>query len=291
VSPAVDRYAELRGLRFHYRESGAGRPVVLLHGLASNAKWWLLVEPHLSAEFHLLALDQRGHGQTEKPDAGYDFQAVVGDLAAFVETLGLERPVVVGHSWGGNVALEYAATFPEAVSGLVLVDGGFLEVSSRPDATWERAEQDLAPPDLTHLSPDQLIAGAKRWELGRIWSDDVEEALLGNFQTVPDGTIRPNLSKTNHMQVVRALWDQKPSRLYEDVRCPVLFIAAERQAEGRAREWLELKREALARAERSLAVSRVVWFADTIHDIPLQRPGELAAEIRAFCLDLPLESG
>jgi pimeloyl-ACP methyl ester carboxylesterase len=93
------------------------------------------------------------------------------------------------------------------------------------------------------------------------------------------------------MQVVRALWDQKPSRLYEDVRCPALFIAAERQAEGRAQEWLDLKREALARAARSLAVSRVVWLADTIHDIPLQRPGELAAEIRAFCLDLPAEPG
>jgi pimeloyl-ACP methyl ester carboxylesterase len=277
-----DAYVELRGLRFHYRSTGAGRPIVLLHGLASNAKWWLLLEPLLSSEFRVLALDQRGHGQSDKPDAGYDFATVVQDLADFVATLGLERPVIVGHSWGGNVALEFATTHPEAVAGLVLVDGGFLEVSSRPGASWERAEQDLAPPDLTHLTPDDLVAGAKRWELGRIWSDEIEEALMGNFSTVEDGTIRPNLSRTNHMQVVRALWDQKPSELYGQVRCPVLFIAAERQAEGRALEWLQLKREALERAEVAVPNCRVVWFKDSIHDIPLQRPKELARVIEDF---------
>lgn len=281
---ARDAHVELRGLRFHYRESGGGRPIVLLHGLASNAKWWLLVEPLLGARFHVLSLDQRGHGESDKPDDGYDFDSVIGDLAAFIDALALERPVIVGHSWGGNVALQYATSHADKAAGLVLVDGGFLEPSSRPGATWEQAEQQLAPPDLTHLTPDDLIAGAKRWELGRIWSDDVEAALLGNFQVVEDGTIRPNLSRENHMKVVRALWEQEPSELYADVRCPVLFIAAEREAEGRALEWLALKREAIARAEPLLKDGRTLWLADTIHDIPLQRPAELARAIEEFAL-------
>ena len=284
--PAVDASVTLRGLDFHYREyPGAGRPIVLLHGLASNSRWWILVGPLLAKRFRVLALDQRGHGGSATPDE-YDFASVVGDLASFVDELGLDRPVIVGHSWGGNVAIEYAATRQERPAGIVLVDGGFLELSARSGLTWERAEREMAPPDLTHLTPEQLIEGAKRWELGRFWSDEIESALLGNFVVTDDGTIRPHLNRVNHMRVVRALWEQRPSELCAHVRCPTLFIAAEREAEGRAREWLERKREAIERVQGLLEDCQVRWFEDTTHDIPLQRPTELARAIEEFALAL-----
>jgi hypothetical protein len=63
-------------------------------------------------------------------------------------------------------------------------------------------------------------------------------------------------------------------------------VAAERVSEGRAREWLELKREAIARASGLLPDCRVVWFADAIHDIPLQHPLKLVEEIKRFALSL-----
>jgi pimeloyl-ACP methyl ester carboxylesterase len=286
--PARDAFVTLRGVRFHYREyarPGAqpkGRPLVLLHGVASTSRIWLLIGPLLAERFRVFALDERGHGETDKPDSGYDFATVVGDLAAFTDTLGLERPVVAGHSWGGNVALEYAATHPERPAGLVLVDGGFLELSARPGMTWERAEEQMAPPDLTHLTPQELVDMAKKWELGPIWSDEVEAALLANFEATEEGTLRPRLSRSNHMQVVRALWEQRPSELCTRVRCPVLFIAAERESAGRAQEWIAMKREAIGRAAALLADCQVRWFPDTIHDIPLQRPKELAREIIEF---------
>ena len=95
-------FVTLNGLRFRYLEyPGDGEaeapPVVLLHGLASNARWWVLVGPLLARRFRVFALDQRGHGESDTPDSGYDFGTVPGDLAAFVNELGLERPVVVGH--------------------------------------------------------------------------------------------------------------------------------------------------------------------------------------------------
>ena len=281
--PAVDRDITLSGLRLAYRDyAGEGRPVVLLHGVASNARIWSPVAPLLTPRFRVLAVDQRGHGQSDKPSSGYDFPSVVGDVRELIEALGLERPLVAGHSWGGNVALELAARHPERVAGLVLVDGGFMEISARPGMTWERAERELAPPDLTHLTPAQLIEGAKQWELGAIWSEAVEAALLGNFEVTEAGTVRAYLSRANHMQVVRALWEQRPSELYRDVRCPVLFVLAEREGEGRAREWNEMKRVAVERAQERLADCQVLWLKQTIHDIPLHRPGELAQAIEAF---------
>lgn len=285
--PAVDRDITVHGLRLAYREyTGEGRPLVLLHGVASNARIWLPVVPLLAPRFRVLAVDQRGHGQSDKPSSGYDFATVVEDVRQFIETLELKRPVVAGHSWGGNVALELAARHPEHVAGLVLVDGGFMEMSARPGMTWERTERDLAPPDLTHLTRAQLIEGAKQWELGAIWGEDVEAALLGNFEVTEAGTIRPYLSRENHMQVVRALWEQQPSELYRDVRCPVLFVLAERDGEGRMREWNEMKRVAVERAQERLADCQVLWLKETIHDIPLHRPGELAQAIEAFALRL-----
>ena len=285
--PALDRTIALRGLEFHYREyAGQGRPVVLLHGVASSSRIWLLVGPRLGERFRVFALDQRGHGESAKPGDGYDFPSVVGDAAAFIEALGLERPVIVGHSWGGNVAVELAATHPDAVAGLVLVDGGFMEISARPGMTWERAEQELAPPDLTHLTAERLVEMARQWELGPIWSDAIEAALLANFEVAEAGTIRPRLRRENHMQVVRALWDQRLSELCERVTCPVLFAVAERKAEGRVAQWMEMKREGVARAQQRLADCRVRWFQDTIHDIPLHRPAELADVIAEFALRL-----
>jgi pimeloyl-ACP methyl ester carboxylesterase len=281
--PAVDATVDLRGLEFHYREyPGEGPPIVLLHGLASNSRWWILVGPLLAKRFRVLAFDQRGHGGSAAPDDGYDFASVVGDLAAFVDELDLERPVIVGHSWGGNVALEYAATHPERPAGIVLVDGGFIELSSRPGFTWERAEREMAPPDLTHLTPQQLIEGAKRWSLGKFWKDEVEAALLGNFIVTEEGTIRPHLSRANHLRVVRALWEQRPSELCSSVSCPTLFVAAERQSDGRAQEWLEMKRETISRTQKLLAKCEVSWLSDTTHEIPLQRPNELAQQIEEF---------
>ena len=285
--PATDNFVNLNGLRFHDREyAGPGRPIVLLHGLASNSRWWLLGGPLLARRFRVLALDQRGHGESDKPDDGYDFATVTGDLAAFVDALELERPVVVGHSWGGEMALEYAATYPERAAGAVLVEGGFMEVSARPGATWERTQEMMAPPDMTHLTPEKLVEMAKQWELGPIWSEEIESALLGNFRVAEDGTIRPHLSWANHMQVVRAYWERRPSQLYPKVRCPVLVLVAERQAEGRAAEWMEMKREAIRRAEGQLSDCQVRWFPDSIHDLPLQRPQEMAQAIEEFALAL-----
>ena len=286
--PATDAWVTLRGLRFHYRKyAGEGRPLVLLHGVASNARWWLLVGPLLARRFRVFALDQRGHGETDKPDSGYDFASVVGDLGAFIDALGLEQPIVVGHSWGGNVALQFAAQHPERPAGLVLVDGGFMEMSARPGMTWERTERELAPPDMTHLTPQRLVEMAKQWELGSLWSEEVEAALMANFEVTEAGTIRPHMRRENHMQVVRALWDQRPSDLCPHVRCPVLFVAAEREGAGRVQEWMEMKREAIGRAERLLPDCQVRWFPDTTHDIPLHRPAELAQAIEEFALGLP----
>lgn len=286
---AQDRWVELRGLKFHYRDwGGKGTPVVLLHGLASQSHIFDLVAPLLARNARVVALDQRGHGESSKPDAGYDFENVVADLLAFFAALKIKRAILIGHSWGGNVALQFAATHPDRTAALVFIDGGFLDMQANPKMTWEFAEQRLAPPRLDGTPVGKFKAMIKEY-LDALWSPKVQQIILGNFEILPDHqgdlgqTIRPHLSFEHHMQILRALWEQRPPTLYPKIECPVLLLPARTDAMNQdERAFLGAKRKAVAAAQQMLAESETVWFNHTVHDVPLQRPRKLANTITRF---------
>ena len=250
---------------------------LLLHGLASNARFWEPVAGRLAAAGHAAyAPDLRGHGRSDAPSSGYDFATVTNDVAGLVLALGLTRFILAGHSWGGHVALNYAAGHDPA--GLALVDGGFTQLSDSPDATWEKVERALTPPQ---LAGTPLAAFQERLESAqRDWPGDVpwQEIVLANFEIRSDGTIAPHLAFENHMQVVRAMWEFPTYQRFAAVPCPVLIAAA--RAEGplarREEAFLDLKRRGEEQALARIPQVRFVWMDDTDHDIPLHRPGELA---------------
>lgn len=277
----TDCYLNLHGLPFHYRDwGGDGRPVLLLHGLASTCHIWDLVAPRLAADFRVVALDQRGHGLSAQVDEGFDFATVSGDAAAFIGALGWERPVIVGHSWGADVALELAAAQPELAAGLIFVDGGAIEPSARPGWTLEQAREDMAPPIFTGFTEEmmrQRVSSGGRF--GPNPPEAVVEAVLANFRTLDDGTIQANLRRENHLRIIDALWDHKPSQLYPTLQCPVLMLPA-RQSSPDAHDRRFRREESIAKAASLLPTSKTVWLEDSIHDVPLQRPELVANTIR-----------
>ena len=124
-APHTSRYVEANGLKLHYLDYGTeGRPPMLcLHGGAVNAHWFDFVAGGFTSTYHVRALDQRGHGESERadpPDYGYDRYA--SDVSQVVEKLGLRDLVLVGHSMGGLVSLVYAATYPGRAKALVVID-------------------------------------------------------------------------------------------------------------------------------------------------------------------------
>ena len=117
----------LRHQRFHYLEWGdpGAPPLLLLHGSNQSAHSFDLVSLHLADRFHVYALDQRGHGDSEwAKDADYSSEAMGLDAAAFIDALGLDDLTVVGHSMGGQNAMRLALAHPDRVRKLVLVDIG-----------------------------------------------------------------------------------------------------------------------------------------------------------------------
>jgi pimeloyl-ACP methyl ester carboxylesterase len=256
---------------------GAGPPVVLLHGLASNARIWDGVAPLLAgAGLRVVALDQRGHGGSDQPDTGYDFAAVGRDLEAALAGLGIDRPLLVGHSWGANVALAYAADQPARVAGLVLVDGGLAAVADWAGPTREEARRRLAPPRFA-LPLEEWLDRAGRFDGsvagGPGW---IRDYLRAGVEVDDQGVARSRFRFGNHLQVVDALIEQRPEDLFPLVRRPVLLCVAGDD------ELVEVKRAAVDRALALLESATVIWFEDAMHDIPLQRPAELAAELARF---------
>ncbi|MFN8622062.1 MAG: alpha/beta hydrolase [Chloroflexota bacterium] len=247
-------------------------PFLLVHGLASNARLWDGVAVRLASRgFRSVAVDQRGHGRSDKPDDGYDFPTVAADLVAVIDALGLDRPVVAGQSWGGNVVLELGARHASRVRGVVAVDGGTIELS-REFPTWEACAERLAPPPLVGM-PLTRIEGYIRGAHPD-WPEAGIQGTLANFDVRADGTIAPWLTRERHMTILRQLWGHHPTQLYPDVPVPVLLTPAEGPGDppGRA----EGRRRSIDTAVAGLPCARVRWFSPADHDIHAQHPDELA---------------
>ena len=128
VSAAVPtvRFASVRlrtGVQLHYAEQGdrQGEPLLLLHGLGDSWYSFSRILPKLPASFHVFAIDQRGHGDSDRPASGYTMADLSDDAVAFMDAMGITRATVIGHSMGSFVAQRVAITAPERVSRLVLV--------------------------------------------------------------------------------------------------------------------------------------------------------------------------
>jgi len=285
-----DGFVSANGLRLHYRRWHPAEPgprvppILLLHGLASAARIWDFVAPLLAERGYVVtALDQRGHGESDKPDSGYDFAAIIADDRAAVQILGIERPVVVGHSWGAMVALQYAAAYAGDVTALALVDGATNQFSLRPDWSREQAMIDLAPPRFAGTPRETFLSYFRSGALGQQWTPELEDSILHIVQLRDDDTVAPRLDFENHLQIIGAMWDQPLFDLYQQVKCPIKIIVAEQQPKTETQEgYVRMRQQGIASIQALRPDVHVVRMPGTIHDIPLQRPAQLAEEIAAY---------
>ncbi len=247
----------------------AQRPVLLVHGLASNARLWDGVATRLGQAGHpVVAVDQRGHGRSEVPEDGYDTDTCADDLAALVTALGWtgdRAPVVAGQSWGGNVVLSLGARH-DVAAGLALVDGGWLRVGDR-FATFEECWDALAPPSFEGVRYADLAA---RIAAGHPdWPAEGVAGTLANLVELPDGGTRARLAREHHRSIVHSLYVGDPRTLYPSVTVPVLLMPAG------ASVGTDLVDEALAR----LPDATVSEYVGADHDLHAQHPARCALDL------------
>jgi pimeloyl-ACP methyl ester carboxylesterase len=126
MEPTSHRIKGAHGLELHVLEwSTEGVPLVLLHGLGNEAHLWDDFVPAVAPHYHVLALDQRGHGDSDwDPEARYDSESMADDLEAVLDAFEIDRFVLLGFSMGGRVSMTFAGRHPERLAGLVIADIG-----------------------------------------------------------------------------------------------------------------------------------------------------------------------
>jgi pimeloyl-ACP methyl ester carboxylesterase len=142
----------VNGITLHYWQLGKGPDVVMLHGLGGNlAVWHLKMVPELQRMNRITTYDLRGHGYSEAPQDGYTTQDLAEDLRHLLDALGIERTHLVGHSWGGDIALHFALLYPHRVAKMVVIEAGLVATL----APWYRRDD---------------------WEGWAYWADMLEQA-------------------------------------------------------------------------------------------------------------------
>ncbi len=220
VTPAgyVDRTITANGLKIHYLEWGTpGKPaMILLHGIARTAHSFDHIAPHFARDYHVIAMDMRGHGDSGwDPQGAYMVEDYIKEVDALVRHLGLRQVVMLGNSTGGRVVQVYAAMHPETVTKLIVEDVG----PERPAAIADGFARRVKAEENGWGSEDELVAQLKKENPG------MAEPLLRSHAHF--GTTR--------REDGRLVWKRDPALVngfvptelwahVEKIACPVIYI-------------------------------------------------------------------
>ena len=151
-------YIEANGLEVYYEHYGEGEPLLLVHGGTATSQSWASHLPAFTEHFEVFTPDSRGHGRTDNPTGELGYRVMADDLASLTDALGLQRPLVLGYSDGGQIALELGLRYPGLARALVLGGTQFRFSEAYLEAVrsllWITEGEELDPEKLEREQPD-----------------------------------------------------------------------------------------------------------------------------------------
>ncbi|MGH2626614.1 MAG: alpha/beta fold hydrolase [Anaerolineales bacterium] len=275
-SPGEDGYLNIHGLQHHYIRWGDPRndPLVFLHGLMNNARYWEHIAGRFASRHAVYAPDLRGHGESEHAPGGYLVWAFAMDLRGFVEELDFEAFDLVAHSIGSRVAMAYAREHSHRLKHLVLADMGpqMAESGARgirkstgesQKATGFGTEEE-ALEHFAAMYPGQPREFLERQMGASLALDDASGNLVFRF----DPAIHQATGRAAIVEIPY-LWES-----LEHITCPTLVVRAEKSR--------VLSQEIAAEMVRRLPRARLVEIPASGHQIPLHNPDAFAAAVGEF---------
>lgn len=269
---------------------GVGRPIVLVHGgPGQNLATWDEFAPALTPDLRTVALDMRGNGASDDAD-DYSWPALASDIHAVIRELELAQPLLLGHSWGGQLVTYYASQYQDC-AGVIAVEGWITDVHSElGDDVWKWIEDSYADdPFITFSGTEsqlEPILAYIRENFG------LSGAAVAKRQLVEggDGIYRWRRTVQQLVHIQRTIGDEEGvlnSSLYANVACPVLLIGGERseeqvqaEREGRLGEWAFGRRATDSIATQYEQVKAEWWPCG--HDVPREMLQELATRTKLF---------
>ena len=229
IKPVRDEYSITGDLTFHYVQWGTlGSPIIFIHGITANAFYFQAFADDLASNYRVFAYDLRGRGDSDKPEKGYSIPLHAADLAALIDQLELDRPIVAGHSLGALIALYFAVHFPQKLRKLILIDAGapFEWKTPEEQPAWlTTAINRLGTPTPSFEEYKQRLKATPF--LGPYWNNYIDLYFEHDVRHLSDGSViakayREGILEDNAYNC----YVYKPQELWKDVTVPTLLLRA-----------------------------------------------------------------
>jgi pimeloyl-ACP methyl ester carboxylesterase len=255
---------ETNGIKIHYERTGGNKPpFVFSHGITDNGRCMLRLAEHFAPRFDVVLVDARGHGLSDAPEEGYSADHHADDLVGIIRALGLEKPILYGHSMGARTVIRFSAKYPDLPRAVILEDPVFISPMSEAENQGAQA--------WAAQMPDQI----------RLWNQMSETELLAlaREQGHPDWTAAEEVEWAKaKAQVSPQVFNMGDSMRsipadFPQITCPVLILKADAPQE------IQDKNKA---AVAAIPNGRIIHITDAGHNIRRDNWAALIQHIEAF---------
>jgi len=269
------KFANANGINLHYLDwGGDGPPVVMVHASSFCADVWGPIAESLSQRYHSMAIDQRGHGRSDKPPGPYAWENFGQDLSGFIEALGLKDVIAIGHSTGGTHVLLAAANKPGLISKAVVFEPTIWSHDdwhgmARRNADWVRRRRPIWD------SREQAFKSFRPRSPFGTWREDIVRAYVqGGFEDLPDGRVALGCPPEIEAELYENVSNLDPKKHLPSITCPVLWIVG-----GYSHP---MQKAMMERGAGLVKSCRLLYISGTGHFIPMDKPEESLAVILQF---------
>jgi pimeloyl-ACP methyl ester carboxylesterase len=278
----IDKFVVVQGYNIHYVEAGEGQPILLIPGAFSTYRHWNRVIPYLSKHYKLLCMDYLGAGDSDKPRSGfkYTIEEQTDLIVKMIEMLQISKVHILGVSYGGAIALDLAARYPEKVDKIVSIEGNGINGNKHQKISYGPMEDLLKFPVVGEIPIGIIRSGlADRFVaksvMGKAWKDLNEIELKEVMEIISQNN--RTASRISWYHISRTL---KTSRDFTEeaktVSTPILYLY------GKNSDYHEMAKSNAIFLKTHLTDVEVVSFEDGIHDLQLQKPEEVAKQVLEF---------
>jgi non-heme chloroperoxidase len=230
TSPHKSDFVHVNEINLHHLDwGGEGDALLFLTGMGCSVHIFDQFAPRFTDKFHVLALDRRGHGDSDYPDTGYDPDTLTEDLHQFLDALKIDKVILAGHSMGYIELCHFAALHPERVLSLVFLDAAYDNSSPEMKAAFEKSPLPKMmpgwPENFSGSMEDYIVEIKRRFPaLAAVWSDAMDEQTRHIFKETSDGRVVDKMSDV----ITKAIEDTFASYTpqYSQLHVPVLSFFA-----------------------------------------------------------------
>jgi pimeloyl-ACP methyl ester carboxylesterase len=250
---------------------GKGKPVLCIHGLTANSRFWDCLASALSPRHKVIAMDLRGRGLSDKPPTGYSIDHHCKDVLALMDALSLKRPVLMGHSLGAFISLVFAAQHPDRVDRLILVDGGGKLTEKQMAKVFAGIKPSLDRLGQVFPTFGDYVSQMKQAPFLQPWNSFMETYFRYEVEKVKGG-LRSRVHPKHIEEEAQNLGKVDSTQFYARVTSPTLILRATKGL--LAEDDLVLPKDVAERMVREMQKAECLDLEETNHYSILFQPNE-----------------